>query len=83
MAKLNARGAKVVIKLGITTEAGHTGLLVLRSDGKVLRRWTGEAGTGYNIVASVQRAPKGGHEDDPLGAYCKQMGYTVTKVFPS
>lgn len=78
MAKINARGATEVARVNFTTEFGVTGILVLRSDRKVLRRFTGDTKTGYTILGTVRAERELGIQ--VLRNICeKKRGWTITK----
>lgn len=50
MAKISARNCTEKARVGFTTSAGYTGILVLRSDGRILARYTGSTPSGYNLL---------------------------------
>lgn len=61
MAKLKGKGFDEAARLNVkrTTNGGdvHTGIYILRTDGRVLRRWTGEVATSYTIIGKVRNMP--------------------------
>lgn len=75
MAKLTARGCHAVAKVK-ATNGSATFLFAVRSDRKVLRRFTGDLSTGYTIIGTLK-------EDrmvDPEGALrsmCDKRGLWV------
>ncbi len=77
MAKLSARGASVAAKAHFITDDGTTGIVALRSDGKVLTRITGEYGSGYRIFGSVRAGVDLNH--DTLRRIAARRGWTITK----
>jgi len=54
MAKISANGCHEVARLNFTMERGHTGILLLRSDGKLLERCTGDLSTAYRVVGTAK-----------------------------
>lgn len=97
MAKLNLKnGVHEVARIKFSfTERDHdpllgprmtwTGILVLRSDGKVLRRFTGEFGGGYSTLGKVKNNPSDDAEAKNPGTrqrllerIATRRGYEVT-----
>jgi hypothetical protein len=58
MAKISAYGETEVARRNVTTRAGHAKIYVMTSGGRVLTRYTGEAGTGYTLRGRVKDAKK-------------------------
>ena len=55
MAKISARNCTEVARVTFKTlDPIYAGIFVLRSDGKLLRRFTGDTPSGYSIVGSVK-----------------------------
>lgn len=58
MAKLTGRGFEPVARAGFALRADaadtYPGTVVLRSDGRILRRFTGDTATGYTIHGKVR-----------------------------
>lgn len=77
MAKIGARGAQEVCRVNFTTDNGTTGILVLRSDRKVLKRTTGEFGSGYSIMGTL--AKEATANIDTLRRICAKHNWTITK----
>lgn len=77
MAKISARGATEFARINYSNGIGHTGILVLRSDGKVLRRLTGSTPTGYTIIGSL---PKKGLSVVHLHQIARRLGLRVDRV---
>ena len=54
MAKISARGCTEVARVTASNPTtGTRAIFVLRSDGKVLRRNTGDAATGYTVLGKL------------------------------
>lgn len=63
--------------MAFRTQTGATGILVLRSDRKVLRRYTGDLKTGYTIMGTLKaEVPLDGRA---LANMCVRRGWTITK----
>lgn len=77
MAKITARGATEVARINFTTEGGATGILVLRSDRKVLRRWTGDLKSGYSIMGTLKADTF--LDGRALAAIAVRRNWTITK----
>lgn len=58
MAKISAYGETEVARFSVTTAAGHSKIYVMTSGGRVLTRYTGEAGTGYTVRGKVRDTTK-------------------------
>lgn len=60
MAKISARGAREVARLKVRSAfpGGGEYLYVMTTDGRVLRRATGDAGTGYTVRLRVKDPAK-------------------------
>jgi hypothetical protein len=55
MAKISARGCTAIAKVKAKSKAsGNTQLFVMRSDGMILNRFTGDLGDGYTAVYKVK-----------------------------
>jgi len=81
MAKISARNCTEVARVNFETPSRqggvHTGILVLRSDGRVLRRYTGDLSTGYVILGKVKAGvPLDG---GVLRRYAAARNLTITK----
>ncbi len=50
MAKITARNCTEVARVGFSTSHDYTGILVLRSDRRILARYTGSVSGGYNLL---------------------------------
>jgi hypothetical protein len=81
MAKLNARKSHEVAKVWFAQTLADgsqvVGILALRSDRKVLRRFTGDLSTGYSIFTTL--AADAALNRDALVALCEQRGWAVSK----
>lgn len=75
MAKISANGATEVAKLKVRSQAGYEYLYVMTSDGRVLRRATGDAGTGYSVQARKISPAK--RTAEVLTQLVGMLGYTV------
>lgn len=53
MAKISARGCREVARIRYA-QGGYRGIMVLRSDGAVLQRLTGDVGNAYTILGKVK-----------------------------
>ena len=74
MAKLTARGATVLRKWRCSTGL-NTYLVAYRSDGRLLRRLTGDYGTGYTLLpGKVTRTP------DEIETYLRTLYLLVEEV---
>lgn len=62
MAKISARGAQEVARITAASPGGARYIYVMASDGRVLYRPTGDAGSGYSIhgrkAAPIDRTRK-------------------------
>lgn len=82
VAKISARGATEVARVNFITPAGTTGIMLVRSDRKVLQRVTGEYGSGYKVVGSLKASKEELTQDLAraiLIRHCETKGWTVTK----
>lgn len=72
MAKISARNAHELVKLAAISPQGHRVLIVLRSDGKVLRRLAdGDLQSGYKVWATSKSK-----DPDALEDALNRRGYT-------
>jgi len=80
MAKINANGCHEVARVNFTTERGHTGILLLRSDGKLLERCTGDLSTSYRVVGTAKnKSTLFDVGRDMLERFAVRRNYNVTK----
>jgi hypothetical protein len=59
-----------------TPEGKHDGILVMRSDGKILRRLVGDLSTGYSIAGTAKSEFIDGRV---LGAFCVRRNWTIVE----
>lgn len=85
MAKISGRGFKELARANTSRtlegfDSPITGILVVRTDGKLLSRLTGDVGTGYTIVGTFKSAPTTKQEaHEAIRRYADRRGMTITK----
>lgn len=77
MAKLTSKRFHEIDRIGFTTRHGYTGIIVQRSDGKFLRRFTGDVATGYNIIEGIPTGVTAVPPNAVLVAVVSFLGYTT------
>ncbi len=81
MAKISANGCHEVARVSATLSSPtftYPAILVLRSDGAILRRFTGDLPSGYTILGRLKAdAPR---SIDTLLRIAGRRGYTVTNT---
>jgi len=85
MAKISARGCHEVARLNFTEGykhlgecREHKGILVLRSDRQILRRFIGDSSSGYTLVGRIK--PELALDVDVLRRFAQRRNYNVADV---
>ena len=78
MAKITANGAKEVTRWSASIDGHEVGQILLRSDGRILRK-TFQA-TGWTLASKVKPGRPEAHMIEVVEAHYERRGYTLRRA---